>query len=567
MAHRVLGHRARLDELEQVVGAAGLRPGARQAVAAERLAADHRAGDPAVDVQVADRGALADVADGRRIAREQPAGERERKAVDDLAGRARRRGPARSPAAARRSPRSSTGEPGGRSAATVGGQNQPRSGTGSARGDDPCPRAAASVGVARDPLLRRALDHRRHLGAELARPGRRRARGPRRRPARSAGRRSPRGRARAPRPSTSGRRRRTPRRRSPGTASSRSASASTITQFLPPSSATTRLMCCWPGTVSAAARTISSPTGSEPVNAIVWTAGWRTSAAPTSPSPGSSEIAAGGTPPARSACDEPQRAAGRLLGGLEHDRVAGGERGRGHPAGDREREVPGRDHRRDAARARSAARCARRAPAAAAGPRSSSIAAAGVVLEEVDRLAHVGVGLGPRLRALADLERGELEPPLAQPGGGARRARRRARRRASRATSGTRHGGRDAAAATSASVARRARRHDPLGVPGIGRRERRAGAGARVGRRSSPAPRAAAPVEPRERVAELRAHRRRGAARAPARWRTGTGRASPVNLDTGPAALSSRPRRPATCANVRTTILMSLHSDQLAAYR
>ena len=44
---------------------------------------------------------------------------------------------------------------------------------------------------------------------------------------------------------------------------------------------------------------------------------------------------------------------------------------------------------------------------------------AGVVLEEVDRLADVGVGLAPRLRALAHLKGGELEPPLSQPGGGA----------------------------------------------------------------------------------------------------------------------------------------------------
>ena len=53
--HRVLGDHLRIDELQQVVGAAGLEPGAGQAVAAERLAADHRAGDLAVDVEVADR--------------------------------------------------------------------------------------------------------------------------------------------------------------------------------------------------------------------------------------------------------------------------------------------------------------------------------------------------------------------------------------------------------------------------------------------------------------------------------------------------------------------------------
>ena len=46
---------------------------------------------------------------------------------------------------------------------------------------------------------------------------------------------------------------------------------------------------------------ISRPTGPEPVNAIVWTPGWRTSAAPASPSPGSSASASGGTPASRSA--------------------------------------------------------------------------------------------------------------------------------------------------------------------------------------------------------------------------------------------------------------------------
>ena len=39
-----------------------------------------------------------------------------------------------------------------------------------------------------------------------------------------------------------------------------------------------------------------------------------------------------------------------------------------------------------------------------------------VVLEEVDRLANVAVGLGPRLGALADLERRQLQPPLPHPG-------------------------------------------------------------------------------------------------------------------------------------------------------
>ena len=65
---------------------------------------------------------------------------------------------------------------------------------------------------------------------------------------------------------------------------------------------------------------------------------------------------------------EDRRAAGRLLGRLEQHRVAGREAGGDHPERDRDGEVPGRDHRDDAARASSAARCARPAPAAAARP-------------------------------------------------------------------------------------------------------------------------------------------------------------------------------------------------------
>ncbi len=86
-----------------------------------------------------------------------------------------------------------------------------------------------------------------------------------------------------------------------GTASSRSASEATITQFLPPSSATTCLKWFCPSRSWAALATISRPTASEPVKAMAWTSGWATSAAPASPSPGRKEIASGGTPPARSA--------------------------------------------------------------------------------------------------------------------------------------------------------------------------------------------------------------------------------------------------------------------------
>ncbi len=45
---------AGVDEVEQVVGAAGLGAGAGEAEAAEGLAADEGAGDAAVEVEIAD---------------------------------------------------------------------------------------------------------------------------------------------------------------------------------------------------------------------------------------------------------------------------------------------------------------------------------------------------------------------------------------------------------------------------------------------------------------------------------------------------------------------------------
>ena len=89
-----------------------------------------------------------------------------------------------------------------------------------------------------------------------------------------------------------------------------------MTQFLPPISATTRLSWRAPCGTSAAARRISRPTGPDPVNAIVATRGRRASAAPTSPSPGTSEIAPAGTPPARSASTTRRPQPGACSAGL-----------------------------------------------------------------------------------------------------------------------------------------------------------------------------------------------------------------------------------------------------------
>src|SRR5918997_1473030 len=82
VAHGVLRHHSRLDELHEVARTARLRARPGKAVAAERLAPDHRPGDRAVHVQVADRGAVDHVVDRVRVAGEQAAGEAEGGGVD-----------------------------------------------------------------------------------------------------------------------------------------------------------------------------------------------------------------------------------------------------------------------------------------------------------------------------------------------------------------------------------------------------------------------------------------------------------------------------------------------------
>ena len=59
-AHGVFGDRARDEELQQVVGSAGLGADAGHLEAAERLALHEGAGDLAVDVEVADAEFAAD---------------------------------------------------------------------------------------------------------------------------------------------------------------------------------------------------------------------------------------------------------------------------------------------------------------------------------------------------------------------------------------------------------------------------------------------------------------------------------------------------------------------------
>src|SRR3989442_12103720 len=88
LADRVLRDDPRLDELQQVVGTAGLRAGARKAVAAERLAADEPAGDGAIDVEVSRPEFPHGAADVRRGTREETARQRGPPLVGDGGGRA-----------------------------------------------------------------------------------------------------------------------------------------------------------------------------------------------------------------------------------------------------------------------------------------------------------------------------------------------------------------------------------------------------------------------------------------------------------------------------------------------
>ena len=104
----------------------------------------------------------------------------------------------------------------------------------------------------------------------------------------------------------------------------------------------------------------------------------------------------------------------RELGGLEHDRVAGGQ-GRGElPGGDREREVPGRDQ------ADHAQRLAHR-PGLSARDRDrvaqQPLGRARVVAEGLHDHRHLPAGVPDRLAGVARLEHGELLELVVKRGG------------------------------------------------------------------------------------------------------------------------------------------------------
>ena len=106
---------------------------------------------------------------------------------------------------------------------------------------------------------------------------------------------------------------------------------------LPPSSSVTRL------SARPALAPISRPTAVEPVNAILSTPGWSTSAAPVSPSPVTHVEHARREADLQRQLAEAQRRQRRLLGGLEHDRAARRERRAELPRGHQQREVPRHD--------------------------------------------------------------------------------------------------------------------------------------------------------------------------------------------------------------------------------
>ena len=118
-----------------------------------------------------------------------------------------------------------------------------------------------------------------------------------------------------------------------------SASAKTTLALLPPSSSVTRF------TWSAQPAMICLPTSVEPVKQTLRTSGWVTNRWPTTePWPGSTVNTPSGSPASSASSAMPDRRQRRDLGGLEHHGVAGRQRGRETPAGDRHREVPGHDH-------------------------------------------------------------------------------------------------------------------------------------------------------------------------------------------------------------------------------
>ena len=234
------------------------------------------------------------------------------------------------------------------------------------------------------------------------------------------------------------------------TTASTSASSNTMTGALPPSSRCTRV------SVAAAAVATAWPAATLPVSDAMATSGCSTSAAPAvSPWPQTTLSTPGGR---MSSVISASLSAGqrRELAGLEHDGVAGGQRGPELPGGHVERVVPRRDRGDDPERVTTDHRGVARLVLAgglaleeAAGRGEEAPVVQGQVHLELDdrdgladvlaldraQLVHVVLdGVGHRVQHLGALA-GRAGRPVRRRRPGPRRRRRRRRRRRWRAPS------------------------------------------------------------------------------------------------------------------------------------
>ena len=201
---------------------------------------------------------------------------------------------------------------------------------------------------------------------------------------------------------------------------------------------------------------ICLPTSVEPVKQTLRTSGWVTNRSPTTePLPGITVKHALGQPGLERQLAEPDRGQRRQLGRLEDDGVAGGQRGREAPAGDRHREVPGHDDADDAERLVEG-------DVDAAGhrdlPAEQPLGRAGVVVEAVADVARLPARVAPGVAGVAHLELGELLDVRVDDGGEAAQQRRALARARSALQAGKAACARSIAASVSRDATRGARR-------------------------------------------------------------------------------------------------------------
>ena len=169
---------------------------------------------------------------------------------------------------------------------------------------------------------------------------------------------------------------------------------------------------------SAAERRIAWPVTVEPVNVSFGTCGWATRAAPVvGPSPWTTLKTPAGIPASSVRRPELRGRERRLLGHLEHDRVADRQRRRGLPAGEQERVVPRADRTDDAVRLADGVDEVAGVGRVRGAVRQLGVA--GEVGQEVGAEVDLGDGLPERLARVARLDRadpvGVLVDELGQP--------------------------------------------------------------------------------------------------------------------------------------------------------